>query len=606
MAGRFHFSRRGLIMAQTESLHTGAEVYRRLKERGLELRRDGSGRDDALYQQLRLCVGAAEDDGVQKTLDRNGMSGQDFIVAFLSVVEPFAQMARELYELLAQHKQKVDADNLRVVWDLDGATLDFDLEAFLEFERRVRTVGKQYSLLRFDERNWPPINKPPLLSIWGESDASRPPDVRFSLPRLRINLHIPNELDGALRQLAKLTQNTIDSVERGARENPNRNTWSDDLNWMYVLLTDLVPGVSGLINGLNRRTLRQGQTEWPEDDALRQAGIELQEWLDQAVTGRTVTVDSLVEDLPQGLNLPMWEHRWQLYEVWCLTLIMRALAPVEPSLTSRGETLTLGRHGQCIALANTTTAGDLCVREQLPLTVETPAGRLSVRPDYVVTLGSMPSHLSAVAIVEAKQRKAADIGEMAKTAASYATAFAASQVVFVVNYDTWTEDVPMVPRALLVDMVRPGESGASLLTQYLRELICSRLGIPNSVEPEYTAVLVDVSGSMEMLEQPDTQAAVGSYVAGLAPPSLLVFSDRPASVGIHELDRHLQPHGGTEMEEALRHVAKTLRPPHRLLIVTDDDGVGSLRGCSFDGTITVWNLLQHPTVPTVRALQDCE
>ena len=73
-----------------DHIDSAADLFREIKRRGLELRR-GEGRDDVLYHQLANKLGL-EPDRIQKGLDQGRVSVEEFVYAFFSILQPFAQI----------------------------------------------------------------------------------------------------------------------------------------------------------------------------------------------------------------------------------------------------------------------------------------------------------------------------------------------------------------------------------------------------------------------------------------------------------------------------------------------------------------------------------
>jgi hypothetical protein len=84
---------------------TAGDLYREIKDRGLELRR-GEGRDDALYSELTRNLNMPSMfEHLQDFLDTSQISIETFVELFLTLIEPFAKMYQDIYSCM----QRFDA-----------------------------------------------------------------------------------------------------------------------------------------------------------------------------------------------------------------------------------------------------------------------------------------------------------------------------------------------------------------------------------------------------------------------------------------------------------------------------------------------------------------
>jgi hypothetical protein len=76
-----------------------------------------------------------------------------FVVAFLRVLEPFAEMLGDLLRLFERHGVRETGTSAAIAFDFDaigGDELTFDLENFAETRRVLETVMAQVATLSID------------------------------------------------------------------------------------------------------------------------------------------------------------------------------------------------------------------------------------------------------------------------------------------------------------------------------------------------------------------------------------------------------------------------------------------------------------------------
>jgi hypothetical protein len=140
-----------LNSTQNELIATAADVYRSLIDEGLMLRKDGSGRDDALWAELITRLGFPNSTtNIPQALEDNNISVEDFICAFFTCFEPFAVMMAEICLIMEKHVEKKSYHSLLVKYTFsdDDETVDFALSHFRDFWRSYQNLY-QRAVFRF-------------------------------------------------------------------------------------------------------------------------------------------------------------------------------------------------------------------------------------------------------------------------------------------------------------------------------------------------------------------------------------------------------------------------------------------------------------------------
>lgn len=323
---------------------------------------------------------------------------------------------------------------------------------------------------------------------------------------------------------------------------------------------------------------------------LETLGEEMDKLLSPFPT-REMKFSRSLRDLESVLSLPIWKQRYELYSVWIGTQIVRAL-------TSAGHDMELHHDDGRIAFAFRETeiatvrssAGPFRLISEKRSRLDNPVGhgrKANVQPDFGIWTGT-GEELECRMVIEVKHYLRSAKQKFLAVLEDYARALPMAEVYLVnygpVGYIENDMDRTLRDRCHTIEQLTP--SHAERLEK-LEEAVRKCVGEPipvwpqsNTVPNEGTILAFDVSSSMSSLlhteeterfilsllaaEQPAEFAAIDTSVRGYWPP------DRKSFLVIAE-----EQGGSTALEEPIR---KLLGKYERVLVVTDEDGIGCLAG----------------------------
>ena len=228
-------------------------------------------------------------------------------------------------------------------------------------------------------------------------------------------------------------------------------------------------------------------------------------------TYRDIEENSLIQELSDLLNLPVWKKRYELYAAWILTLIEKAFV---------GHKIIM--HHQDGKLLFTFSATHLATIElnerQLNLwsevrsPVSAPQGKSrfrNIQPDYTIYLTDLPSQDDCIAAIEVKQYKEPSRRTFAYALNDYAKGLQNANV-FLVNYMRvpHTLELKFPERSFFIGHVRPLSDEVEIFVSSLRKALpeppvfrIGNLGLKLSMfQFPIECLIIDISGS---LDKPD-------------------------------------------------------------------------------------------------------
>jgi hypothetical protein len=572
-----------------DSVANAGELYRELKKRGLELRR-GHGRDDALYGELvgKLRVPA---DGLQATLDTGAVALEDFVFAFFAVAQPFAQMYSDIYAEMQHQGAKGAAESLRMRFDFGrsgGQSLEFDLRHFREVMERMRRIeglrqvstwGKQdlhklfdwFEMLRTDL----PFKPPPGYYRRGKPYVLPPiPPVSAGLGRALSRIR--DVFDLIIRRSVERQARGRSAAEavgmlREAQSEEGREEEGREEDNLAGLLTDLMPGFERLLLQL----AGAGAERTIGSSRIAAAVRFFEQDIASALPSKQVPGETWVRELIEFLNLPLWRHRWYLYEVWATLQTVSALEGYDARLALDGDQLRL-EVGRPQVVANLRAAPDVSLQlwAQKQTRVWGVLGRKGIQPDLRLCPAEQDGREPTLVLLEFKQRKAMTALELARLINLYDSGTPGSLASFYLNYDVF----PAVPpgaldhagKSVLFDNFNPQHADQVLSFKRALAEVLALGGYPPWRKP-FDILLLDVSGSMRSeYSTPAVLAAIDQLVKLFPDLRLYFFDDRlivPSTQSAALVKQYLS--GGTNLDVALEELRRREPQAQRLLVVTD-------------------------------------
>ena len=269
---------------------------------------------------LREHFSVLQDADLERALDAEPASR--VLAAILELLRPFAYMILDIYGFLADAAVRTEG-NLEVHVPLDEAQeLNLNLKHFREFEQPVIS---SVTALAFDpallprEGNWRLFHDcfwPPDCASFEPSRGKRrcsscPPETLSSeFSRLRRYFE---ELDRIAEQQLQLPPESQAPSPTTFDWESIRTRWCD----------------------CKRRSPRDRNTCSMEQKWVRDFFTEALKEFDAA--HRSVSLN----DIRRFLALHYWKHRWQFYEVWFVTLLLRSFGLANLDLKTNGSDWTL-------------------------------------------------------------------------------------------------------------------------------------------------------------------------------------------------------------------------------------------------------------------------
>jgi hypothetical protein len=286
-----------------------------------------------ILEGLRQHFAVIPDADLERALDAEPASR--VLAAILELLRPFAYMILDVYGFLADAAVRTEG-NLEVHVPLDEAQeLNLNLKYFRQFEQPLIS---SVTALAFDptllpkEGNWRIFH-----------DEFWPPDCASfeSRGERRCSFCPPETLAGDFSRFVRYFDELDRLAEEQLRLPPESQTASPTtFDWKSI-----------------RDRWSDCKKRRPHD--LNTCSME-REWVRDFFTGALKEFDAAhrsvsVGDIRRFLALPYWKQRWQLYEVWFVTLLLRSygLANLELKTDGSDWTLAVGKvSAKPIAIGN--------------------------------------------------------------------------------------------------------------------------------------------------------------------------------------------------------------------------------------------------------------
>lgn len=585
------------------------------------------GYDEGIVVAIQTALGLDRSGILAQQLQVEGIAAERFLLAFIDVLEPFAQMMEDSLHFLEQFNTTLAIQHLAIQFKgLLGSARRIDLDRLRRSALQIQRVKRKVQLPIFNSNMWA-INRP--LSDWtrqyigydNEVERLPPPYLndaaalaegpwpRNAIRRPPVTGRIG--VDANVERLCELVDSYVASVlsmgysTRAAATDAyfRRNTTSDLVedvrpqnlaplaqlasdDWAGSLYRSLVLWTAAFADGITDTTL-------PLDTAIHA--------LDQFPTGtREKWTEEPIRVLLDILDLPVWKHRHELYAFWVLTEIARALSTYDFSLIAAGGSLDLKYKATVVGTIRTH-VGQMYLMSEVRTRLDAPTGRgrkSGVQPDYQISFTRDNDPSGARLLVECKQYATPRRDTFARMLYDYARACQDANVILV-NYGRMPSDLltaatlarldpsgslnadqrgSVIERTGLVGELKPGNAEARRL---FGSYIIDALPAPQYENPTPQApsiLAVDISPSMTSRLDIKVLRRIVSESFGETPPVWIVAVDshirriwRYSDTALTEL---------SSMRGSIERLGDAIQAagidPGDLFVVTDDGGASTL------------------------------
>lgn len=570
--------------------HTDAlTAYRALVEiGGLE----PAGRDEDLVTMLieRISPGAPD---IETALGGKPVSA--LLGPMLSAIQPFTSMFRDILAFFERAKAQYG----QAQWRLSVGDEFPELENFHEFLDASSEIAIDFDAPAVDMLNaWrvlDTVNRD--ISGWTAWSQALPdlmgptdlPDVDRWLGAYGDGYYMPfpeslrpEEFSEGWDDLARL----IMAVLHILRE--TGGTRREMLDAMSSPYSGAVPDIFDLRslaamdadNWLgNHVRLLAGSTRF-QPAITRAAGAALRDFF-SSFDRKNFSSKVRIEDLRSILSLPAWKKRYEAYGVWVATRMVNAMDGHDIQIRHDGGHLPFAFKEAILADIGTARPPMVLFTERkVPL--GSPVGKSrknNAQPDFSVWTDEADPR--CVLVVEVKHYKKESRRNFGDALFDYGAAHPHAGIVLV-NYGPATDDyaaLRRVRRATAIGHFTPGMPGPS---DKFRMLVQEAVGHPVRIEkPEAVlsrteAIVIDVSGSM-------VDVLASTWLKGLLgfePRATVHLVDHAlrATLPAGEVSKWLSENDAGSSTSLTTSLYRVLEEHASVLLVTDEDGAGSLSG----------------------------
>lgn len=533
-----------------EILTTGAELYRVLKTRGLELRRT-DGRDQPLFERLCTLL-ECRDRRLQRFLDQKGttITAEKLASALLETAKPFALMYRDIWQAL-QAAMGTAAESVRIA--IDQHLLPFDTfrrqamvsdTAIVPFAPETLLVPDVWDLLTSIPRELGSGTS--IASRWfrNRSDIYYRIGSEHELPRL----------DGDAPGLVREVHGAFSEIIRRASDRMTRLADATSGGRAYwppaQRLTDLMPAWTWLFE--NWGTIDDGA--WHQVFQRYEAVLGPHRSEQTRLVARCIDV----------LDLPLWRHRWRVYEIWCTVVAIETFRPFRPRYRVDRGTLEIGRP-TATTVAEFVDGEGRIVQFRTQVLSRTRSNK-GAMPDLKITQTAGSGARSVTpAVIECKQRKRLERAHVSEVGRRYVEAEPTAQQVFILSYDRTGAAENPVEKVTVMDGFEP--LNVALVAKFSRELADIFHSLRGFLAD--TCLLVDISastgGSYGDEQVRDLRDAIVAGVEVYRFAEELIDQEPLVSIEAQQLASNQ----GTDTPRALQQVLDRRRGVKALLVVTD-------------------------------------
>jgi|SanBayMetagenome_1026888.scaffolds.fasta_scaffold19143_1 hypothetical protein len=465
-------------------LHSASDVWKFLKEQG-GLNTDKYDVD--LVEELKEKLASSSQSNLEDILEN--ISIEDFIVAFFQTVQPYVEMMSDLLCMFEKAGAKQTNKNLAISFDFGKniPELKFDLSHFKNFievwkrvsevylanEWDVETIWKLNNLLRENSGDTQNLDLQTWLDQYSEQKVW--PDLQLPAPRSG-----DLDLDKTLAKVWKVWSEVVTETSKYGKErkilqnigfgrpenlseSEQKILQEEQVRWPAKLLAQIDSDnwSASLAEGAYVKAERISKLEPHSSEAT-----ELQKKLENLFTKVAkveVKGETLIQQLQEFLQLPLWQHRHELYSVWIATQILNSLEDYSTRIHQVDGTLKFSFSGTHFATVDDFEPS-LHIWTELRSPLKNPIGKgrsKSIQPDYSLVVDPITSPESSLLVIECKQYYKASAKNFSSALSDYARGRPNAHIILV-NYGPANQnildevDATVRNRTHIIGMMRPG------------------------------------------------------------------------------------------------------------------------------------------------------
>ncbi|KQK26214.1 hypothetical protein AR438_11620 [Chryseobacterium aquaticum] len=566
---------------------------------------EGNDSLDGIYQLLKI----KKRDSFMEDLANNNVTVEKLINALFSVLQPYGMMMNDLCVFFEKYKIQKEDKTLQIEFDFSETEkdkLNFNLENFRDYISKIETVKslcvdneltsnhlwnlknifhnelEQIMSVDIDVNSW--------IDEFKKNGKIEMPNPAPTLPKTG-NDQLDLQLDFCMRiwksyVITCRSVSVFREIAKGILE-PLRDKGNFIDSWpvdaMYYPLSDAWPAsfINALFYRVEQLNLKGDQEK---DDEAAQLSNKLGVLLDSFPIV-TSSEDTIVKELVDLLNLPIWNQRHELYSAWVLTNIDKSFEGYPVDVHHTDGVLKIPFKPKKLMTIHSM-KGDLLVFSEMLTDVkglQSKKRKEHVQPDYVIFKNDNNKE-DALVVIEVKQYRTPSNSNFGDAIKDYSIAFSKAYVILV-NYGRMSNSLVLYDenRNKAYGEVYPESDAQGNFIEKLQQLY------PKSVLPNFIPlklykeirnyeaknIIVDISHSMSSYDpgsktleavlqtllscsQIDTVKAVDSIVRKIW--------HNPSTEDIFEL-LDLEKGNSTRFTELLpKEFTKGL------LIITDEDG----------------------------------
>lgn len=569
-------------------LETGEQLYREIVDRGLDLK--PQGRDNQLYYRLKSSLGCPARVGILTHLKNHPMSALAVMQALLAIAEPFSMMYSDIYRSMRKFGARRGSESIRLKYAFGDEQLDFRMQDFLtwiESERWIRRtlVAEVWTVRDYEflqDVLWPLASHSVSRVSWRPStgDPILPVPIRTGhhgiddmLAKIYRNLQeVARQIENAQRHAyfkedVDVALAALDALDDSAKEEAVESRLLTDSRFVHELFPRLVALYIGVVSS-------EGRSAWSADAASRSLRLWGQLWASLARVRRSLELAT--QELLPVLELPFWQYRWYVFEIWTTVMALDALSDFGPSLDlDSGDVLALRRGSPSrVASFDDAVGRKIGLFAQRQTKVMGVPDRKAISPDLRVAIDPCRQPDQTLAIVECKQRVAMAALDLEENISLYELGAPASRRNIFVNCDKFPAVVGQ-PRTSLLSEFRPASAAVRIFRDQLQTALADANVQPSHLS--WDALLLDVSGSMaDCYGTPEIMSGLRSFFDENPKARLVFFNDDlidPEGLSRSEILADIQRHirGGTNLGASLTTLRRSFPRVRRVLVVTDGE-----------------------------------
>lgn len=381
-------------------------------------------RDHRLYLALKVRLGL--DDGEFLTaLDRKNVSAEAYLRALIDTAEPLAAMYKAIVEYCEEAHFLRSRESTEVQWDSE--------------------VGKQ--------------------------------TLKLSLEAFRKYIDIVRQLAGTdkpCKQLIDTKNKLMNWLAHEVFAPDHKGLESHNWDWKGVELFHILDDACkrheancpAAFGGLKRFYIGGADRQPCPPDVMKEVTSNPRY---KAILKEVALVfgDLDIEQVASAfLELPFWKFRWQIYELWTITVVLRELTSVGFELVRSADGDSMLELGKVALIATHPASGQVLTYQP---TYRNRQGK-DIHPDLVISRTHTVTADNTLLIVECKQRLTLESAHITEVGSKYMQGVDAEHgQVVIINYDEdGTTDSSAIP-VRFIPNVRPDGMGEPALLEFLHD-----------------------------------------------------------------------------------------------------------------------------------------